>query len=52
MTRVLDVSNLRVSFPGANHTPFYPVDGVSFSLQRGETPDCAPAAGFGVAKHA
>ena len=37
MTRVLDVSNLRVSFPGANHTPFYPVDGVSFSLQRGET---------------
>jgi len=37
MTRVLDVSNLRVSFPGANNTPFYPVDGVSFSLQRGET---------------
>jgi len=37
MTRVLDVSNLRVSFPGANHKPFYPVDGVSFSLQRGET---------------
>jgi oligopeptide/dipeptide ABC transporter ATP-binding protein len=37
MTRVLDVSNLRVSFPGANHSSFYPVDGVSFSLQRGET---------------
>jgi oligopeptide/dipeptide ABC transporter ATP-binding protein len=37
MTRVLEVTNLRVSFPGANGTRFYPVDGVSFSLDRGET---------------
>jgi peptide/nickel transport system ATP-binding protein len=37
MTRVLDVHNLRVSFPGADHTRFYPVDGVSFWLDRGET---------------
>src|ERR671911_2225939 len=37
MTTVLDVSNLRVSFPGANHTRFSPVDGVSFSLERGKT---------------
>ena len=37
MTRVLEVDNLRVSFPGANHSRVHPVDGVSFSLQRGET---------------
>ena len=36
MTRVLDVANLRVSFPGASGARFYPVDGVSFSLDRGE----------------
>ena len=37
MTRVLDVQNLRVSFPGSDHRRFYPVDGVSFQLDRGET---------------
>jgi oligopeptide/dipeptide ABC transporter ATP-binding protein len=37
MTRVLEVDNLRVSFPGVDHTRLFPVDGVSFSLQRGET---------------
>jgi peptide/nickel transport system ATP-binding protein len=37
MTRVLEVANLRVSFPGTGHKRFYPVDGVSFSLERGET---------------
>jgi peptide/nickel transport system ATP-binding protein len=37
MTRVLEVQNLRVSFPGLDHTRFYPVDGVSFALDRGET---------------
>ncbi len=36
MTRVLEVTNLRVSFPGAGHSRFYPVDGVSFTLERGE----------------
>jgi oligopeptide/dipeptide ABC transporter ATP-binding protein len=36
MTRVLEVTNLRVSFPGAAQKRFYPVDGVSFSLDRGE----------------
>ena len=36
MTRVLDVENLRVSFPAARDR-VYPVDGVSFSLDRGET---------------
>jgi oligopeptide/dipeptide ABC transporter ATP-binding protein len=36
MTRVLEVANLRVSFPGAGQSRFYPVDGVSFSLERGE----------------
>ena len=36
MTRVLEVANLRVSFPGAGRSRFYPVDGVSFSLERGE----------------
>jgi oligopeptide/dipeptide ABC transporter ATP-binding protein len=37
MTRVLEVQNLRVSFPGPGYSRFYPVDGVSFSLERGET---------------
>jgi oligopeptide/dipeptide ABC transporter ATP-binding protein len=36
MTRVLEVANLRVSFPGAGNSRFYPVDGVSFSLARAE----------------
>jgi peptide/nickel transport system ATP-binding protein len=37
MTRVLDVENLRISFPDAGKGRVYPVDGVSFSLDRGET---------------
>jgi peptide/nickel transport system ATP-binding protein len=38
MSRVLEVRDLRVSFPaGGDHRRFYPVDGVSFSLERGET---------------
>jgi peptide/nickel transport system ATP-binding protein len=37
MTSVLQVDTLRVSFPSGNHTRFYPVDGVSFSLERGRT---------------
>jgi len=37
MTRALDVRDLRVSFPTADGRRFYPVDGVSFSLDRGET---------------
>jgi len=37
MTRVLDVENLRISFPGAGKGRVYPVDGVSFSLDRGKT---------------
>jgi oligopeptide/dipeptide ABC transporter ATP-binding protein len=37
MTRVLEVRNLRVSFPGPAGSRFYPVDGVSFQLDRGET---------------
>jgi peptide/nickel transport system ATP-binding protein len=37
MTNVLEVNDLRISFPGGNHTRFHPVDGVSFSLSRGET---------------
>jgi len=36
MTRLLEAANLRVSFPGAGNSRFYPVDGVSFSLERGE----------------
>ena len=36
MSGLLDVANLRVSFPGAGNSRFYPVDGVSFSLERGE----------------
>jgi peptide/nickel transport system ATP-binding protein len=37
MTNVLEVKNLRVSFPGGDRTRFNPVDGVSFTLRRGET---------------
>jgi peptide/nickel transport system ATP-binding protein len=37
MTRVLDVENLRISFPDAGKGRVYPVDGVSFSLDRGQT---------------
>jgi peptide/nickel transport system ATP-binding protein len=37
MTRVLEVQDLRVSFPGTNQTRVYPVDRVSFGLERGET---------------
>src|SRR5215210_3651689 len=36
MTHLLDVQNLRISFPGGQHR-VYPVDGVSFRLDRGET---------------
>ena len=37
MTRVLDVRDLRVSFPAPDGRRFFPVDGVSFTLDRGET---------------
>jgi peptide/nickel transport system ATP-binding protein len=37
MTRVLEVENLRVSFPDGAGRRFYPVDGVSFELKKGET---------------
>ena len=37
MTRVLDVRDLRVSFPTSDGRRFHPVDGVSFTLDRGET---------------
>ena len=37
MSRVLEVSDLRVSFPDGEGGRFYPVDGVSFTLDRGET---------------
>jgi peptide/nickel transport system ATP-binding protein len=37
MSRVLEVQNLRISFPGPQRSRFYPVDGVSFGLDRGET---------------
>jgi peptide/nickel transport system ATP-binding protein len=37
MTRVLDVRDLRISFPSSAGRRFHPVDGVSFSLDRGET---------------
>jgi peptide/nickel transport system ATP-binding protein len=37
MTPVLQVEALRVSFPGGKDSRFYPVDGVSFSLERGRT---------------
>jgi oligopeptide/dipeptide ABC transporter ATP-binding protein len=36
MTRVLEVENLRISFP-AGEGRVHPVDGVSFTLDRGET---------------
>ncbi|HEU5304846.1 MAG TPA: ABC transporter ATP-binding protein [Gemmatimonadales bacterium] len=36
MSRALEVVDLRLSFPGRSGTRFYPVDGVSFSLDRGE----------------
>ena len=37
MTRVLDVEQLRISFPDGGRGRVHPVDGVSFSLERGET---------------
>jgi peptide/nickel transport system ATP-binding protein len=37
MSRVLEVENLRISFPGLQGTRVYPVDGVSFGLERGKT---------------
>jgi peptide/nickel transport system ATP-binding protein len=37
MTRVLDVRDLRISFPTSDGRRFHPVDGVSFRLDRGET---------------
>jgi oligopeptide/dipeptide ABC transporter ATP-binding protein len=37
MTLVLQVENLRVSFPAGNGGRVYPVDGVSFTLTRGQT---------------
>jgi peptide/nickel transport system ATP-binding protein len=37
MSQVLEVRNLKISFPGPVQGRFYPVDGVSFSLERGHT---------------
>jgi peptide/nickel transport system ATP-binding protein len=37
MTTLLDVQHLTISFPGGPAGRFHPVDGVSFSLARGET---------------
>ncbi len=37
MSRVLEVDHLRVTFPGADGTRVSAVDGVSFTLDRGET---------------
>ncbi|HEX2217328.1 MAG TPA: ABC transporter ATP-binding protein, partial [Gemmatimonadales bacterium] len=37
MSRVLQVENLRVSFPDGEGGRVHPVDGVSFALHRGET---------------
>ncbi|HKU62267.1 MAG TPA: ABC transporter ATP-binding protein [Gemmatimonadales bacterium] len=37
MTRVLEVRDLRISFPARAGGRVYPVDGVSFGLERGET---------------
>ena len=37
MTTLLDVRDLHVSFPGADGARVRPVDGVSFSLERGRT---------------
>ncbi|MDZ4673826.1 MAG: ABC transporter ATP-binding protein [Gemmatimonadota bacterium] len=35
MTPLLEVTGLRIAFPG-QHGPMYPVDGVTFSVRRGE----------------
>ena len=37
MTTLLEVENLRIAFPGPTREPVYPVDGVSFHVDRGET---------------
>jgi peptide/nickel transport system ATP-binding protein len=37
MSKVLEVENLRISFPDEERRRFYPVDGVSFTLERGRT---------------
>jgi peptide/nickel transport system ATP-binding protein len=37
MSRILDVDNLRISFPDGGGGRVYPVDGVSFALERGKT---------------
>jgi ABC-type glutathione transport system ATPase component len=37
MSRVLEVEDLRVSFPLDGGGRVHPVDGVSFTLDRGET---------------
>ncbi len=37
MSPVLEVQNLRISFPGSDRSRVFPVDGVSFRLERGET---------------
>jgi ABC-type glutathione transport system ATPase component len=37
MTTLLDVRDLRVSFPTAGGGRVHPVDGVSFTLERGRT---------------
>jgi peptide/nickel transport system ATP-binding protein len=37
MSRVLEVRDLRISFPGPAGRRFHPVDGVTFGLARGET---------------
>src|SRR5687768_5467674 len=37
MSRALDVDNLRISFPDGGGGRVYPVDGVSFTLERGKT---------------
>jgi oligopeptide/dipeptide ABC transporter ATP-binding protein len=37
MSRVLEVENLRISFPASRSTRVYPVDGVTFALERGKT---------------
>jgi peptide/nickel transport system ATP-binding protein len=37
MSAVLQVDNLKISFPDQERGRFYPVDGVSFTLERGRT---------------
>jgi peptide/nickel transport system ATP-binding protein len=37
MNPILQVENLRVSFPSGQHGRVYPVDGISFTLERGQT---------------